>query len=67
MISFGKKGSSDILGILKGGRLLAIEVKNSKGKLSPEQEEFLHEINQRDGWAFVARSLDDVIAKLDKY
>jgi hypothetical protein len=44
---FNQKGTSDILGILPGGRMLAIEVKSAKGTLSPEQRYFIDEINKR--------------------
>src|SRR5882757_7430256 len=62
-------GVADILGILdsrfgQSGRFLAIEVKALKGKVSPHQETFLKEINERGGLAFVARSLEEVEAKL---
>jgi len=53
------KGVSDILGVFQG-RLLAIEVKSAKGRISPEQEQFLSQINQEGGVAFVARSIQDV-------
>ncbi len=63
-IPTGKPGISDILGILKGGRFLAIEVKKPGGKLSDYQVEFIDDINERGGLAFVAYSIDDVITKL---
>jgi penicillin-binding protein-related factor A (putative recombinase) len=53
-------GVSDILGVLKGGRLLAIEVKSPKGKVSPSQQKFIESINQAGGLAFVARSVEEV-------
>ncbi len=53
-------GASDILGILKGGRFLATEVKSKKGRVSPQQEQFLAEIEARGGVAFVARSVEEV-------
>lgn len=59
----GLKGKSDILGILSGGRFLAIEVKRPSGKVRPEQQEFIDNINSRGGLAFVARSIDDVISQ----
>jgi len=58
------KGMSDIMGILKDGRTLAIEVKSPTGKLQPHQREFLLTIYKAGGLAFVARSVDDVIEKL---
>ncbi len=57
-------GISDILGVLPGGRLLAIEVKTEKGKLSPHQERFIQNVNDNGGLAFVARSFDDVVQRL---
>lgn len=58
-----KKGVADIVGILPDGKLLAIEVKSQKGRLSPEQKIFLSEITSRGGVAFVARSVEDVEAE----
>ena len=63
-IPLSKAGVSDILGILPDGRLLAIEVKVPKGKLSPAQQQFLDDINQRGGLAFMATTIDDVIQSL---
>lgn len=59
-----KKGVSDILGIYKG-RALAIEVKTAKGVVSEHQKDFLISFAAAGGIAFVARSVDDVIEKLD--
>lgn len=59
----GAKGVPDILGIFKG-RLLGIEVKTATGKLSPEQERFIQNINDAGGIGFMARSVDDVIETL---
>lgn len=53
------KGVSDILGLYKG-RFLAIEVKVPKKYPTPEQKEFIAQVNARGGIAFVARSLADV-------
>jgi hypothetical protein len=58
------RGVPDIIGILPGGRMLAIEVKSEKGRITPEQESFLDEINRNGGVAFVARSLDHVVSTL---
>jgi hypothetical protein len=53
-------GVSDILGVLKGGCFLAIEVKAEKGRVSPHQQLFLDSINQAGGLAFVAHSIEEV-------
>jgi hypothetical protein len=62
---FRIKGTADILGILPGGRFLAIELKSKRGTLSPDQKAFLDRINQDGGLAFMARSPDDVITQLE--
>lgn len=62
--SNSQSGMSDILGMLKGGRLMAIEVKSATGKIHTHQQEFLDLINAGGGLAFVARSVDDVINKI---
>jgi hypothetical protein len=59
-MSFGLKGSSDILGLLPGGRFLAVECKAEHGRLSPEQQEFLSDIKAMGGMAIVAKSWTDV-------
>ncbi len=59
----GAKGIADILGCYRG-RLLAIEVKAPKGKVSYDQQRFIDNVNAAGGLAFVARSIDDVIAGL---
>jgi hypothetical protein len=61
---FGLKGSSDIEGILPGGRFLAVEVKAPGGRLSPEQREFLERVRELGGLALVVKSwreLDDAL------
>jgi len=59
----GTKGVPDIIGIYKG-RFLGIEVKTAIGNVSPEQEQFLKNIQENGGIGFVARSIDDVIDTL---
>jgi len=63
-IPSGLKGVSDILGVLKGGRFLAIEVKRLKGRATVNQQEFIDKVNRAGGLAFVATSVDEVIEKL---
>ncbi|HOD71603.1 MAG TPA: VRR-NUC domain-containing protein [Deltaproteobacteria bacterium] len=59
-------GISDILGILPDGRLLAIEVKKKGGKPSLEQQVFMEAIQENNGIAIVAYSLDDVVQILER-
>ncbi len=66
-IAFGIKGSSDILGIAKRptcpkcnnvtgiGTLISIECKTNKGRVSPEQSQWIGKINKMGGIAFVLR------------
>ncbi len=66
LLKFGKVGSSDILGCLCDGKLLAIEVKSDTGRLSIPQSDFLDSISALGGVAFMARSIDDVERELSK-
>jgi len=64
-IRFGKKGSSDIIGVLPGGRALFIEVKRpSGGSLSAAQKEFLGRARMAGALAFEARSVEEVDRQL---
>lgn len=55
------RGVPDIIGCLPDGRMLAIEVKSERGRLTMWQEIFLEELRQRGAVVIVARSLDDVV------
>jgi penicillin-binding protein-related factor A (putative recombinase) len=61
---FTPKGISDIIGIYKG-KLIAIEVKSAKGTATKEQKEFLKNIAEQGGVAFIARSVEDVRRELN--
>jgi hypothetical protein len=63
-VRFGWVGCPDVLGQLKDGRLLGVEVKAAKGRTSPEQVAFLERIRAAGGVAFVARDLRDVLREL---
>ncbi len=63
-VRFGFPGLSDIIGQLRDGRLIAVETKDARGKLSADQEKFLAKVGKH-GVAIVARSLDDVKPVLD--
>lgn len=56
----GKKGVSDILGCLPDGRFLAVEVKRPEGKLSPDQMDFLHTIDDLGGVALWVSSTEEL-------
>jgi hypothetical protein len=63
-VSFGLKGSADILGILRGGRFLAIETKTATG-LRPEQRAFRDMVTAMGGLYVVARSVDDAVGAVE--
>ncbi len=64
-IKFGWAGCTDLLGMMKDGRLLAVECKRPKGgKLSTEQAHFISLVNLFGGCAFVATTAIDVLKNL---
>ena len=63
-IKFGWPGCSDLVGMMRDGRFMAVEVKTPKGRLRPEQVVFLDRVRAGGGVAFVARDLRDVVAAL---
>jgi VRR-NUC domain len=64
-VRFGWKGCPDVLGQLKDGRLMGVEVKGPAGKLRPEQSVFLERIRRAGGVAFVAHDCRDVLRELE--
>lgn len=60
-VKFGEYGSPDILGILEGGRFLALEVKLPKGKVTEHQEAWLAEAKRLGAIVSVVRSVDEAI------
>ena len=61
---FGKIGSSDILGILPGGRMLCVECKAKGGRLSPEQKQFLEDARELGALALIVRGWQELDAAL---
>ena len=59
-----ERGVADIIGCLKGGRLLAIEVKRKGNKPTPDQQQFIDDINHLGGLGLIAYSLGDIIDKV---
>ncbi len=57
------RGLFDLTAI-KNGRVVWIEVKKPKGKVSPLQQQFLEDIKQHGGECFVAKGINDVEAYL---
>lgn len=65
-VRFGWPGCPDVLGQLKDGRLLGVEVKGSTGKLRQEQAVFLDRVRGAGGVAVMARDCRDVFRELEK-
>ena len=56
-LHYGKKGSSDIIGVLPDGRALFVECKAPKGgRLSKEQEEFIDEARRNGALCIIAKN-----------
>ena len=55
-------GSSDVIGVAKDGRFLAVEVKTATGRVSPAQVQFLDAVRRAGGRAGVARSVEDALS-----
>lgn len=66
-VRFGWPGCPDVLGQLKDGRLIGVEVKSKTGRLRPEQTIFLERIRSAGGVAFMARDCRDVHRELVTY
>ena len=64
-VLFQQKGLPDIMG-LKGGRLLCVEVKAGKDRLTPAQIGWLADASGHGAIVIVARSLGDVERELLK-
>ncbi|HXT04661.1 MAG TPA: VRR-NUC domain-containing protein [Casimicrobiaceae bacterium] len=60
----GFPGLSDVVGMLRDGRFLAVEVKRPGGQPTTAQVEFLGLVSRSGGVAFVARSVEDVMRGL---
>jgi len=64
-VRFGWPGCPDVLGQLKDGRLLGVEVKGPTGRLRPAQVVFMERIRAAGGVAFMARDCRDVLRELE--
>lgn len=57
-------GSSDLIGLTPTGKFLAVEIKTSTGKATPEQLRFIEAVRARGGIAGIARSPAEALALL---
>ncbi|WP_316979211.1 hypothetical protein [Shumkonia mesophila] len=63
-IAYGLDGSSDLVGILPGGRFLGCEIKTPDGTQQPNQKKFEAAVNRVGGIYIVARSPDEALAQI---
>lgn len=63
-VKLADKGTADIVGMFKGGRMFAFEVKRPGEKARDDQKEFLARIEKGGGLAAVVTGLDDVMEAL---
>ena len=61
------KGVSSIIGCDTKGRFIAIHVKKKGSEPTENQKKFINSINNSNGLAFVAYSVQDVESKLNKF
>lgn len=66
LIKYGCKGSSDILGCIRGGFLICLEVKTGHANLNENQRRFKPAIERWGGAYFVVRCTDDAVAAVYK-
>ena len=70
VLSWGLKGSSDLIGIVSvGGRgyFLAVEVKSAQGRLTPEQSLFGAMVQQFGGCYVIARSREETVSAVESF
>lgn len=65
LIHYGRKGSSDIIGLTSDGKILCIEVKTGKASQQKNQISFEKMILTFGGRYFLAREVDSAIKFLD--
>ena len=65
-VRYGFPGCSDVIGQLRDGRMLAIEVKRPLGRITSAQDAFLQRVRANGGVAGIVRSIDDLEALLSK-
>lgn len=66
-VRFAFPGCADVLGQLKTGEILAIEVKKPGKKATEQQVSFIERVNTHGGCAGVVSSIEDVEALLERH
>ena len=65
LVRFGQAGAPDILGILPGGRLLAVECKVGRRPLTRAQQVWLAWLEQHGALAVCVRSVEELLNTLN--
>ena len=69
--AFGlRKGSADLIGWVRISHIavfLSIEVKTATGRVREEQQQWMKNVNESGGIAFVARSEEEALNELNEY
>ena len=63
-IKYGKKGSADIIGVMPGGKFIAVECKAGKNPQSQDQILFQQRIEEKGGVYILAHSADELLEAL---
>ncbi|MCK4340262.1 MAG: hypothetical protein KAY37_00890 [Phycisphaerae bacterium] len=64
LVRFGPRGSSDILGLLPGGRFLAVECKVGRNKPTLCQQVFLNQVNENGGLGVCVWSVGELLEQI---
>jgi hypothetical protein len=62
----GAPGCSDVVGVLPGGRVLALEVKRPGGRPTGKQQLFLDTVRRLGGLALCVHSLEELVEDLER-
>lgn len=68
-IKLAPKGVSDIIGMLKDGSFLAIEIKTPKrrNRVTTEQADFIDKVNNNGGLGFVSTDPEEALETIRKH
>ena len=59
-VRYGLKGAPDIIGVKKGGKFIALEIKTGAAVQSPAQIKFQKRFEELGGLYIVVRDMDDL-------
>lgn len=67
VVRFGLVGSSDIIAVRSGGRVVFVECKAARGRLSTQQERFRDRVVSLGAAYIVARSVADLYSEFPQH